>query len=130
MPAHPNVLIIENEDVLRDALSDVIDLIGYASVGVGGGAEALEYLRSHPAPDLILLDLRMPGMDGWEFRRRQLADPSLAGIPVVTLSSFHADEQRREDLKADGYMTKVDIFRELPTMLAQYCRRVPQPSLA
>ena len=50
---------------------------------ISHGREALDYLHSHPAPCLIVLDLRMPRMSGWQFRQEQRRDPALAGIPVV-----------------------------------------------
>jgi CheY-like chemotaxis protein len=116
-----NVLIVENEAILQDALTDLIEHLGYTATAVDGGQPALDYLRSNPAPDVILLDLSMPVMDGWEFRRRQLADPKLAPIPLVTLSSYHADEQRADELHAAEYLTKVDVFTGLPPILARYC---------
>ena len=62
---------------------------GYDAVGAPNGQAALDLLRSGIRPRAILLDLMMPVMDGWAFRREQLRDPQLAHIPVIVLSALH-----------------------------------------
>ena len=69
-------------------MAQLLSLEGFQTAAVANGQEALDYLRQENAPNLILLDLMMPVMDGWEFRRRQRADPGIADIPVVVLSAL------------------------------------------
>src|SRR5438067_1769607 len=88
-PAAPcPVLIIEDDADLRDMMAQLLSLEGFQSVAVSNGREALDYLGQGVLPDVILLDLMMPVMDGWEFRRKQQADRALADIPVVVLSAL------------------------------------------
>ena len=77
------------------------------------GQEALDYLNSHPRPSLILLDLNMPVMNGWEFRRRQKADPRLADIPVVVVSAINDLAEGGDRMDAAGHLTKPVDLRTL-----------------
>src|SRR5262249_39532313 len=81
------VLIVDDDDDLRAAIAEVLVEDGYDVGHAGNGAEALNYLHTQPRPDLILLDLMMPVMDGREFRCEQRRDPRLADIPVVVLTA-------------------------------------------
>jgi CheY-like chemotaxis protein len=83
----PQVLVVEDDAPIREALCAVLRDDGYAVAEAGDGQEALEFLRTHPTPRVILLDLMMPVMDGWTFLREQAADPALAGIPVVVITA-------------------------------------------
>src|ERR1700682_362753 len=80
-------LIVEDDASIREAIAEVLRSEGYEASSCGHGREALEYLRDGHHPDVILLDLMMPVMDGWEFRIEQRKDPALATIPVVALSA-------------------------------------------
>jgi CheY-like chemotaxis protein len=83
------ILLVEDDALIQLDLSALLRDEGYAVVTANHGQEALEWLRSGPRPDLILLDLNMPVMDGWAFREAQLADAALAEIPVVVLSGLN-----------------------------------------
>jgi CheY-like chemotaxis protein len=80
------LLVVDDDVELRSMLTEVLETEGYEVAGAGNGAEALQYLREAPPPDLILLDLCMPVKDGWQFRVEQKADPLLALIPVMVMS--------------------------------------------
>jgi CheY-like chemotaxis protein len=80
------VLIVDDDAMMRDALAALIEQRGYNAVAVDGGQEALKVLRGGLRPCAILLDLVMPLMSGFAFRRAQLADPQLAAIPVLVVS--------------------------------------------
>jgi len=80
------VLFIEDHADGREAYAALASTVGLDMVAVGDGREALRRLRDGLRPCLILLDLRMPEMDGFAFRREQLADPALARIPVAVVS--------------------------------------------
>jgi CheY-like chemotaxis protein len=81
------ILVVDDERDIRDTIAELLADEGYAVEEAGDGAEALAKARDcHPV--VVLLDLMMPGMNGWEFRARQRGDPELAGIPVIVLSAL------------------------------------------
>jgi CheY-like chemotaxis protein len=99
----------------------LLQMKGYRAVQAGNGREALDYLDRSPAPDLIILDLWMPVMDGWHFRSEQIKNPRLAHIPVIVVTAL-AD---RADVDANEIIIKpVDVDRLL-TSVDHYCRREP-----
>ena len=81
------ILIVDDDGDIRETLSQILEEEGYGVLMASNGAEALARLREAPCPDLILLDLMMPVMDGWQFRTEQRRDPALAEIPVIILSA-------------------------------------------
>jgi len=81
------ILLVEDNRDLREALGAVLEDAGYDVAFAPNGKAALDLLRKGVAPAVILLDLAMPVMSGWAFRRRQAADPALAAIPVIVLSA-------------------------------------------
>ncbi len=111
-------------------LEDCLSLAGIASVVAGNGREALAALR-HSRPCLILLDLCMPIMDGWQFRKeqQQLADRGLADIPVVLLSALAncADESRV--MGAVGSLQKPIDLDQLLDIVRRYVPGVTPPVL-
>jgi CheY-like chemotaxis protein len=92
--------VVDDDPDIIDALADVLTGAGYEVVSAGHGGEALEYLRKHAAPALILLDLFMPVMNGWEFLQQFEKDPALAPIPVIVISASREPWSylRRKDL--------------------------------
>ncbi len=84
------VLIVEDDDSARAALGDIFNFEGFRVAYACNGKEALEYLHDSPPPCVILLDLQMPVMDGWQFRREQKKDQKLADIPVIGITAFDA----------------------------------------
>jgi CheY-like chemotaxis protein len=84
------VFIIDDDHGLRESVSGLLDGEGFPSAGFANGAEALAALRGGLKPSLILLDIAMPRMDGWDFRTAQRADPAFRDVPVaiVTGSGF------------------------------------------
>jgi CheY-like chemotaxis protein len=114
------VLIVEDDADLREMMAQLLALEGYHTAAVSNGQEALEYLQQKNAPDVILLDLMMPVMDGWEFRRHQQANPALAGVPVIVLSAL--DQSRTSDVHADAILKKPLDFDRLLELVRLYCR--------
>ncbi len=101
-----SILIIEDDVTSREVVGQILAAKGYAMATAKDGKQALLYLRQH-RPSLILLDLMMPVMDGYEFRRRQLQDAGLASIPVVVLSAKGDDAERADALGGVvGYLQK------------------------
>jgi CheY-like chemotaxis protein len=81
------ILIVEDDDDIREALTQILELEGYAVREAANGREALDISANDPIPSLILLDLMMPIMDGWQFRTEQMKDPNLSKVPVVVISA-------------------------------------------
>jgi CheY-like chemotaxis protein len=91
-------LVIDDDDDLREMICAVLEDAGYATVAMPGGESALEYLGRVEPPDLILLDLMMPEVDGFEFLERIRSDQTLAGLPVVVLTAKDLTESERNFL--------------------------------
>jgi len=81
----PKILVVEDDEDAREAMVALLQMKGYRAVPAGNGREALDYLDQAAAPDLIILDLWMPVMDGWHFRSEQIKNPRLAHIPVIVV---------------------------------------------
>ena len=88
------ILVVDDDDAVTRPLIKYLNRDGFTPIEASKGQEALAYLRGGSEADVILLDLRMPVMDGWAFRREQLRDPKLAPIPVVVFSGA-TDGSRR-----------------------------------
>ncbi|HXJ19138.1 MAG TPA: response regulator [Polyangia bacterium] len=101
------VMLVEDDDDERDALATLLEDADYQVLRARNGAEALRMLEATPdACDIILLDLMMPVMNGWDFRRVQKRRATLADIPVVLMSAGAQIAFAVEDLDAAGYLTK------------------------
>lgn len=85
-----SVLVIEDDDTLRSAMRMVLQWEGYRVECAGNGQEALDLLRHGDRPSLILLDLMLPVLDGWQLHRTLKDDPHLAAIPIVVVSGLDA----------------------------------------
>jgi CheY-like chemotaxis protein len=105
-PSAGCILVVDDADYLRDLLASVLGRAGYRVVSAANGSEALAYLRRGERVDLILLDLVMPLMDGWQFRAEQLKDPRLTRIPVIVLSGERNLAYQAETLGVDAYLEK------------------------
>lgn len=95
------VLIVEDDPALRESMAEILTDAGYAVSEAGDGREGLEEAQARP-PDLILLDLMMPTMNGWQFRSAQKQVPALARIPVIVMSAWSLGrlESGMEDVAA------------------------------
>jgi CheY-like chemotaxis protein len=119
---HCPILIVEDDGDLREMMAQLLMLEGFRAETVANGREALDYLQKGDYPELILLDLMMPVMDGWEFRRRQRAHPEYALVPVVVLSAL--DQARAADLGGPAFLKKPLDFDLLLDLVRRYC---PEP---
>jgi signal transduction histidine kinase len=99
-----SLLVVEDDADIREALDGLLSMEGFRVKGCSNGREALDWLRVAGKPDLILLDLMMPVMDGWQFRVAQKDDPELATIPVLALSADATAKAAAID--ADAYLKK------------------------
>jgi CheY-like chemotaxis protein len=114
------VLIVDDEFDIRQAVAEVLAEEGHQVLSAGDGAEALAYLREFH-PNLVLLDLMMPGMNGWEFRAAQQGDPDIRSIPVVILSALG----RESSIDADGFMQKPFDLDDLLAMVQRHAPPTP-----
>lgn len=103
--SEPDVLIVEDDNELRDALCRALEAEGFVCHSVKDAWQALALIEDDGwRPRLILLDLMMPRMNGWEFLDRRKRSESLRKIPVIVLSA--ADRPRTEHLSADAVLRK------------------------
>ena len=93
----PCVLIVEDDDDVREFMQLLVSNYGYDTMTARDGQEALVKMRQRK-PCMVLLDLQMPRMDGWEFRERQVQDIALRNIPVVCVTAFFDPVQVTERL--------------------------------
>jgi CheY-like chemotaxis protein len=97
-----SILIVDDDVSELDALSDVLECAGYSTTCAQNGKQALDLLRRTPSPALILLDLNLPVMNGWQFLDRKRNDPALVKLPVVVISG--ASRERPQG--AVGFLQK------------------------
>src|SRR5262245_20596042 len=116
------VLVVEDDAALRDMIAQQLHLAGFAPATAPNGLEALTLLRMGFPARLILLDLKMPIMDGWTFRAAQRRDPALADIPVIVLTARDATGVDAAAVfhKPFNGQEIIDVAREL---CAEYARR-------
>jgi two-component system, cell cycle response regulator DivK len=111
------ILLVEDNEMNRDMLSRRLERRGYRVVVAVDGESGVELARSE-APDLVLMDMSLPVLDGWEASRRLKADPATRGIPVIALTAHAMSSDREKALEAgcDEYDTKPI---ELPRLLGK-----------
>jgi CheY-like chemotaxis protein len=114
------ILVVDDDAAVVRPLARFLELEGFTAVTAANGQEALAYLRGGGDASVIVLDLRMPIMDGWAFRREQLRDPALAQIPVVVLTG--ADQERVPELVAAATFQKPYHLSEVTTVVRGLCR--------
>ena len=118
MAVQPSVLVVDDDPDIRAFLGDALEDSGYEVRTATDGRVALVLLRDW-RPDLILLDLMMPGVDGWAFRHAQLALESLAAIPVVVMSAGYGAPIQAAKLAAGAGLDKpFDVDELLATVAA------------
>jgi CheY-like chemotaxis protein len=111
-----SILIVEDDVQALDALTDLLKTKGYTVQKAQNGQEAL-FQAKDCAPNMILLDLSMPVMDGWEFMRKQRLEPSIAGIPVVVITALVS----AVPAGAKALVTKPINVNRLMSLVEKYC---------
>lgn len=112
------ILVVDDDQGALEALSDILQYEGYNVQRAQNGLGALEHLQNtRPCPNLIILDLLMPVMDGWEFRTRQKEDPELAKVPVLVVTALGATA----GIDAIGVMHKPIDVDALLRVVARHC---------
>ncbi|HET6338303.1 MAG TPA: response regulator [Polyangiales bacterium] len=111
------IAIIDDDDEIRDALEQLLRSVGYEIIGYDRADRALIELETGEAPDLIVLDLLLPGMNGWHFRIEQKKCPKLRDVPVIALSADASPYAKAVD--ADAYVSKPVDVGELEAVIGR-----------
>lgn len=117
------MLVVDDDPEIRVVLRDTLRNAGLDVAMAGNGREALEYLRREPEPCLLLLDLIMPIMNGWQFRAAQLQDPELARLPVIVMTATSSLEDAA--IHADGILPKPVSLTVLLRAVGRFCELAP-----
>ncbi|MCA1580268.1 MAG: response regulator [Acidobacteria bacterium] len=118
------VLVVDDDAETRNGIRDLLVEQGFSVECATDGAEALALLRGRPGVSLIFLDLTMPGMNGWEFRRAQLSDPDLASIPLVLTTGHPEYGDSMVALRPDGHLQKPIKPGELFGLLDRFSGKI------
>jgi two-component system cell cycle response regulator DivK len=115
------ILIVEDNEKNMKLARDVLQFNGFRTLEAGTAEQGLRLAAEHH-PDLILMDIQLPGMDGITALRRLRDDPITAGIKIVALTAFAMKDDRERFVGAgfDGYLSKPISIRELPSQVRQY----------
>lgn len=120
------VLLLEDEDMMREALSELLVDRGYEVVGVRNGARGLRALEGGFQPDIILLDLLMPVMDGWTFHSRLKERKDWEQVPLIVISAVPVDDPMRTSLPAVACFPKPFHLRLLLEVIENCCSASPR----
>lgn len=114
-----NILVIEDDTSIRELLVELLESEGYNVASAINGLEGLKYLERTGRPDLILIDLMMPVMDGYSFRTEQLKNPSWSQIPTVVMSAEANAKEKMKNFNITAFLSKPV---ELDTILKTVAR--------
>ncbi len=117
-PECRRVLVVDDDEGIRETLTDLLALEGYEPVCATNGQEALDELRRGPKPCMVFLDLMMPVLDGWQVLAQRKADPALAQIPVVVITAAH---QIGQAAKANKVLRKPFPIEEALEAAKEFC---------
>lgn len=115
------ILLVDDDAPSTDALREILENAGHAVATAENGRVALEALRSGDGFCVILLDIMMPVMNGYEFRKEQLEDPKLASIPVIVLTADGQARARAAELRAKHFFQKPLSPPDLLLAIGEYC---------
>jgi CheY-like chemotaxis protein len=116
-----DIVLIENDEALREALTDALQLEGFKVVQACDGRQGLEILQEHPDSALVLLDLAMPVMSGWQFLEAMRQDSRLSALPVIAMS---ATRHQTAPAGTHGILQKPMSLDILLGTVAHYVRRI------
>jgi two-component system, cell cycle response regulator DivK len=122
------ILVVEDQEDLRAILHDFLSASGYSVIEAVGGAESVAKAASE-RPDLVLMDIQLPVLDGYDATRQIKALPGVAAIPIIAVSSFamKGDEEKARASGCDDYVTKpyspVDLLRLVQRYLGETAQR-------
>lgn len=114
MTAKRSILIVDDDADVRESVRDALEEEGHRVSTASNGKEAFRLLQNEKLrPDLIVLDIMMPEMDGWAFRAEQRRDPELASIPVLVFTAYGSPKEIATQLGAAGFLRKPLLLEEL-----------------
>ena len=123
-----SILVVEDQEDLRAILRDLLSASGYIVIEAADGAESVAKAASE-RPDIVLMDIQLPVLDGYEATRQIKALPGLAAIPIIAVSSFamKGDEEKARASGCDDYVTKpyspLDLLRLVRRYLGEAVQR-------
>ena len=112
------ILIVEDDDSIRETLQSVLELEGHDVLAAENGQVGLELLKNNPKPCLILLDLMMPVMNGWDFAAALEKDNSLSTIPVIIISAYN---EKAIHIKSKAILKKPVDINTLYGAIKEWC---------
>ena len=117
------ILVVDDEQEIRETLTEALEYEGYTVAAAANGQEALDYLRANPAPCLVLLDLMMPVMNGYDCLRAVSSDPALRSVSVLIVSAAARDEidAATKSSSAVGVLAKPLTLKALLDAVEQFC---------
>ena len=122
------ILVVEDDVAIRESIAEALEDNEFLSIEVGNGQEALARLRAGPTkPCVILLDIMMPEMDGWQFRALQRQDPTLSSIPVVVITAHVNIAEVEKGMAPDACLSKPIQLANLVAIVERFCRRTSEP---
>lgn len=115
------ILVVEDQEDNRRILRDLLTAVGYEIIEAVTGEEGVALAETH-RPDLILMDIQLPGLDGYEATRRIRANPALGHIPIIAVTSYalSGDDAKALEAGCNAYIAKPYSPRELLTLIRQY----------
>jgi CheY-like chemotaxis protein len=121
------IFVVDDHPINLKLACDVLEYAGY-SVSQAADAEQAQEILQHTVPDLILMDIALPGMDGLTLTRKLKADARLQHVPIVALTAFamKGDDLKALDAGCDGYITKPIDTRKLPEQVAGFLRKAAE----
>jgi CheY-like chemotaxis protein len=122
---HRTVLIVEDDESILEAMRDGLEVQGYHVKTAIHGREALDHLATMDTPCLIFLDIMMPVMDGFQFRKHQLQDTRIAQIPVVVVTADGNASHKAASMGAQEGIRKPVEFEDLIRVTQLYCGTNP-----
>lgn len=126
--ARPHVLVVEDNAKNLKLVKDVLEFAGFDVAEARSGEEGVELAR-RLQPDLVMMDLQLPGIDGMEALRQLRADAVTSDLPVVAVTAFAMNSDRRRTLLAgfDGYIAKPISVRDFPDQIRRFLRTESVP---
>lgn len=118
------ILVVEDNPLNLELVRDILLGAGYEVIEAEDGEKSLE-IALREKPDLVLMDIQLPGLDGLEATRRMRAEPELAGIPILALTAhaMRGEEERALAAGCDGFITKPIRLREFSALVAAHLRQ-------
>jgi CheY-like chemotaxis protein len=114
------ILVVEDDTSIRELLVELLESEGYSVASAVNGLEGLKYLQTKGAPDLILIDLMMPVMDGYSFRSEQLKNDKWSKIPTVVMSAEANAKEKMKNFQITAFLSKPVELDIILKTVAQY----------